>query len=1035
MNNQDKEQLQALFQSEYAKLNVQQQTAVDIIYGPVLVLAGPGTGKTQLLALRICNILLTTDYLPQNVLCLTYTDAGVNAMRRRLIKFMGPDAYKVQINTFHSFCHKVIRENKDIFSGFLELEMADDIDIHEILVDLIDALPMNHELKRNTGERHYDVGRLKALFEIMKKENYTDEYIRAMYAEYKQSLYDLPEFIYVKGENKGKPKEGAIQKELNGYEFSFNASPLIHEYNKRLRERGLIDFNDAINMVIHALRSNEDLKLKYQEQFQHILTDEYQDTNGSQNEILFQLCDYDDQPNLFVVGDDDQAIFKFQGANMYNISTFVNKYNPQIVVLTNNYRSHQSILDKATNLIQYNNERMINQMPDLSKLLIQSKELSDEESGVYIKAYKNPKAQEIGLINEINSLYQQGVPYHKIAVLYREHREVVDLVKYCTFKNIPINVKKKVNILNENDIARLLNIIEYVVHEGKSKDSRNYLLFEILHYDFLQLPSIEISKLAIALSRRSDDESQLSWREVMKDEITLIKNNIGQYEKFIKAAETLEQLIDAVSNVTLQVLIEKILTTTGWMNQILASNEVTYRLQLINTFFEFVKGITNRNGKLSAQELLDIIGKYKQANIDLPYFDIAGNAEGIQFITAHSAKGLEFENVFIIDAVKEYWNKDNNRNNVKITPNITRSADANTTEDDRRLFFVALTRSEKKCTIMMPLFDMKDKATSPLSFLTEMGFDITDLAAEEINETELQDYLSTIQTEITTVPPIINPDIIDKALEQLSLSPTGLNKFLKCPIDFYFENIIKVPQARKPAPGYGRAIHYALEIYFKEIKKLDRQALPDISTAISAFHYSMKRHEAHFNEDEYKSYAYEGEIVLREYLERKGKNLLLPEDAILEKTFETEMDGIPIRGIIDKIELFPGWIEVVDFKTGKYKSQYFSLPKSDDDNAEKKYGGGYWRQLIFYKILLDSDINYKNKLTKSTIHYLNTEESTKEKDVVLSEPAVAEVKDQIKLVYQKIQNHEFEPACNECIWCDFVKNNSHLSHDRESDDI
>lgn len=1035
MNNQDKEQLLALYQSEYAKLNIQQQTAVDIIYGPVLVLAGPGTGKTQLLALRICNILITTDYLPQNVLCLTYTDAGVNAMRRRLIKFMGPDAYKVQINTFHSFCHKVIRENKDIFSGFLELEMADDIDIHEVLVDLIDALPMNHELKRNTGERHYDVGRLKSLFEIMKKENYSDDYILKMSENYESSLKEDPEYFHKKGEFKGQVSDKKVKDEMDKYHFSVNAAPLIHEYNKRLRERGLIDFNDAINMVIDALRSNEDLKLRYQEQFQHILTDEYQDTNGSQNEILFQLSDYDDQPNLFVVGDDDQAIFKFQGANMYNISTFVNKFNPQIIVLTNNYRSHQSILDRATNLIQYNNERMINQMKDLTKLLIQSKELNEEDNGVFIKAYKNPKAQEIGLINEITRLNEEGIPYHKIAIIYREHREVVDLVKYCTFKNIPINVKKKVNILNENDILRLLNIIEYVVYENKNKDSRNYLLFEILHYDFLQLPSIEISKLAIALSRRSDDESYVSWREVMQNEDALKKCDITQHENFLMVAATLEELIDAVSNVTLQVLIEKILTATGWMNQILASNESTYRLQLINTFFEFVKGLTNRNGKLSASELLEIIDKYKQANIDLPYFDVSGKTDGIQFITAHSAKGLEFENVFIIDAVKEYWNKDNNRNTVKITPNITRSADANNTEDDRRLFFVALTRAEKKCTILMPVFDMKDKATSPLSFLTEMGFDITDPICEEISEKELQDYLSTIQTEITTVPPIINPAIVEKALEQLSLSPTGLNKFLKCPIDFYFENIVKVPQARKPAPGYGRAIHYALEIYFKEIKKQNRQVLPEVAVAINAFHYGMKRHESHFNEDEYKSYSYEGEIVLKEYLERKGNNLLLPDDAVLEKTFETEIDGIPIRGIIDKIEIYPSWIEVVDFKTGKYKSQYFSLPKSDDENVEKKYGGGYWRQLIFYKILLDSDINYKNKLNKSTIHYLNTEESTKEKDVVLSDAAVEEVKDQIKLAYQKIQNHEFEPACNECAWCDFVKNNSHLSHDRESEDI
>lgn len=1034
MINQDREQLLEVYNREYQKLNDKQREAVEAIQGPVLVLAGPGTGKTQLLAMRVCNILLKSDYYPQNLLCLTYTDAGVNAMRRRLIKFMGADAYKVQINTFHSFCHKVIRENKEIFSGFFELEMADDINIHEILVDLIEALPMNHELKRNTGDRHYDVGRLKSLFEIMKKENYSEEYILSMFEEYKASIPQDEKFQFKSKGKLGEPNPRLIKEELDKYNFSINASLLIHEYNRKLRDRNLIDFNDAINMVIDAFKTNEDLKLKYQEQYQHILTDEYQDTNGSQNEILFQLCDYDDQPNLFVVGDDDQAIFKFQGANMYNISSFVEKFNPQIIVLTNNYRSHQSILDRATNLIQYNNERMINQMKDLSKLLIQSRELKDNDNGVFIKAYKNPKAQEVGLINEIMKLNKQGIPYSKIAIIYREHKEVVDLVKYCTFNNIPINVKKKVNILNETDIVKLLNIIEYIIYESKQKDSKNHLLFEILHYDFFELPALEISKLSIALSQKREEEKYVSWREVLINENALESYSINEVKKFVKAGSTLESLIDAIPNVTLQILIEKIITATGWMNTILASNDSAYRLQLINTFFEFVKGLTARNGKLSAIELLEIIDKYKAANIEIPYFDIAGNADGINFITAHSAKGLEYENVFILDAVKEYWNKESNRNNIKITPNITRTADANNTEDDRRLFFVALTRAEKKCTIMIPQNDMKDKATSPLSFLTEMGFDITDLENEAISEEQLKDYLATIQTEITDVPPIINPAIIEKALTHLALSPTGVNKFLRCPIEFYFENIVKVPQARKPAPGYGRAIHFALETYFREIKKTNRQSLPEVSIAISAFHYSMKKHESHFNESEFKSYSYEGEIVLKEYLERKGKNLLLPEDAVIEKTFETEINEIPIRGIIDKIEVYPGWIEVVDFKTGKYKSNYYSLPKDDDDNVEKKYGGDYWRQLIFYKILLDSDITYKNKLNKSTIHYLNTEETTKEKDVVLSEGAINEVKDQIKLVYTKIKNHEFEPACNDCEWCNFVKNNSVIPLIRESEE-
>src|SRR6478752_6379474 len=183
------------FQKEIARLNTAQRKAVESLEGPVLVLAGPGTGKTQILSARIGNILLQTDTKPHNILCLTYTDAGTVAMRQRLLKFIGPDAYRVNIFTFHAFCNMVIQENLDHF-GIRGLQPASDIEIVETLHDLIDRFAPGHVLKRFTGEVYYDTNNLRSLFEVMKKEGWSATFIAEKAAEYIADLPNREEFIY-----------------------------------------------------------------------------------------------------------------------------------------------------------------------------------------------------------------------------------------------------------------------------------------------------------------------------------------------------------------------------------------------------------------------------------------------------------------------------------------------------------------------------------------------------------------------------------------------------------------------------------------------------------------------------------------------------------------------------------------------------------------------------------------------------------------------------------------------------------------------
>src|SRR5689334_10049738 len=371
-----KDRLEKKFLKDYERLNEQQRKAVDHIEGPVMVIAGPGTGKTQILAARIGKILLDTDADPSNILCLTYTDAGVVAMRKRLQEFIGPDAYKVNIYTFHAFCNEVIQENLSLFEK-TALDPVSDLEKIQLFKELVDSFPKNHPLKRYRGDVYFEVNNLQSLFSNMKREGWTPAFINQKIDDYLADLPTRDEFIYkrkYKEFNAGDLKKDKIEEEKERMERLRAAVGEFDRFQKLMRSRNRYDFDDMINWVIKAFEENKNLLANYQEKYQYILVDEYQDTSGTQNRLVELLISYWDKPNVFVVGDDDQSIYRFQGANVENMKQFTESYKNDLltVVLTNNYRSTQPILDVSKTLISRNTERLIREFPNLSKDLISS---------------------------------------------------------------------------------------------------------------------------------------------------------------------------------------------------------------------------------------------------------------------------------------------------------------------------------------------------------------------------------------------------------------------------------------------------------------------------------------------------------------------------------------------------------------------------------------------------------------------------------------------------------------------------------------
>lgn len=1023
-----------IFQKELSKLNKAQKEAVEHLEGPVLVIAGPGTGKTQILSARIGMILSSpeTQASPHNILCLTYTDAGTIAMRKRLLKFIGPDAYRVHIYTFHAFCNQVIQDNLDHF-GYRDLQPLSDLECVTLFQDLVDSFPPKHPLKRYGADPYYETKRLKSLFDLMKRECWTPEFLSAKIDEYIADLPTREEYIYKRANSKIGVKVGdlnynKLNPEIEKAELLRAAANEYPKYIAMMREAKRYDYNDMILWVLDAFKGNQSLLLKYQERYLYFLVDEYQDTNGSQNEILNMLTTYWDNPNVFVVGDDDQSIYRFQGANVKNIVDFYDRYKESVrtIVMVENYRSSQNILDASKAVIDNNKERLVNKLNGLSKdLIAKNSELGNSSVKPRVIEYYNTIHEEAGVVKEIEKLFQSGIDLNEVAVIYRNHKLVANIVKALELKNIPLNVKQKINILELPFIQNIIKILDYIQKEFDKPGTAEYLLYEIMHYDFFGISSRDAAILAKECSWKKDGE-KTSWRKLIADKECLSKLKLGTAKEISGLEENLSYWIKELSNLTIQGLFEKILTRGGIISYIMNSPDNVWLMQVITTFFDFIKNESAKDPRIKLKDILKMLDQMRSNGIGLSLNKIVHAENGVNFVTGHSSKGLEFKHVFLISSSSKCWEKQSGRTSgYKMPDTISESEEVDQTEEERRLFYVALTRAKEHLYISYPAKENNDKEMEMSQFLAELlDKNPIDIERVSLSDEEIIQFQANLMlgNENPTID-LIDEEFLKDALKNYKMSVTHLNKYLRCPLTFYFENVIKVPSARSESMGFGNAVHYALFSLFLHMSKSDDKSFPDKESFYNYFVDGIQNHQSHFTDKELERKLEYGKELLPElynfYVDKWHKN------NIVEYSINNaEYDGIPITGALDKIELDGNKVNVVDYKTGSPDSGKKKLNRPDE---KEPLGGEYWRQIVFYKILLESDRTKNLEMISGEIDFVqkNSKKEFSKYKIYVQPEDVKIVKEQIKSTYQKIMNFEFREGCGkeECQWCNFVKYN------------
>lgn len=1043
----NKERLEKKFREEYEKLNEQQRLAVNSIEGPVMVIAGPGTGKTQILASRIGKILLDTDAMPQNILCLTYTDAGVVTMRKRLLQFIGPDAYKVNIYTFHAFCNDVIQENLWLFEKNT-LDLVSDLEKIQLFKELIDSFPKNHPLKRYRGDVYFEVNNLQHLFSNMKREGWTPLFINQKIDEYLADLPNRDEFIYkrkYKEFNAGDLKKDRIEEEKEKMEKLRAAVDEFDSFQQLMRNKNRYDFEDMINWVINAFEENSNLLANYQERFQYILVDEYQDTSGTQNRLVELLISYWDKPNVFVVGDDDQSIYRFQGANVENMMEFAGSYQKDLltVVLTNNYRSTQPILDVSKTLINRNDERLVKKLPGLSKELLSTNKLINQLTNKpVIKEYDTQRQEMIGIASHVQQLVREGVPAGRIGIIYKENKYGEELARYFKLLNLPVYSKRHLNILELPLAQNIILLLRYLATEHDIPYSGDEMLFEILHFDWFSIPPVEIAKLAMEAADKRFDDKSTSIRQLLVEKSAAPAKDLftnGLPVSLKNASAIIEELLADVSNVTLQTLFENIIRKAGVLSQTMQSNDKHWQLQILTGLFDFVKAETHRNPFLKLQQLVSLIELMEKEDITLPLVQVSGSDKGINLMTAHGAKGLEFEYVFIAGCNASLWEKKRKPGGgYKLPDTMFSSQPAGKDEEElRRLFYVALTRAEQHLHISYSKFNNEAKELEPSMFIAEIQDEHLLPVEKIILDIETLSFFSALHFAEASAPEIekIEEEFISRILDKFVMNVTALNNYLRCPLEFYFKNLIRIPSPKNEATEFGSAIHSALEKLFRKMQDGGKEKFSPKEEFIADFEWYMHRHRESFTKEQFERRLEYGQEVLSNYYDKYVNSF--NKIVAIERRIKTVVKNIPIRGALDKLEFDGKTVNVVDYKSGDPDK---GIPKTKGPSEKDPNGGDYWRQAVFYKILVD---NYESKDWKVVSTEFDFIEPDKKKNyrkekLVISSADITTVTDQIVSAWQKIKDRDFYIGCGkeDCHWCNFVKtNNLAVSlHEAEEED-
>ncbi len=902
-------------------LNEAQRGAVLHGDGPLLIVAGAGTGKTTVLTRRIAHLITTKRARPEEILALTFTEKAAREMSERVDQLVPYGYTESFIATFHAFGDRMLRENcfaAGLPADFRVLSRADEI---VFLRERLFSLPLARFRPLGDPGRH-----LSTLVEFAsraKDEDVSAEVILAFAEE------RLRQASTAEGDEALARREPALD--------LIEAAEFFRAQQAALATSALVDFGDQIHLFLRLLRQRPDVAIALRKRFRYILVDEFQDTNHAQLELI-RLIAGEGNPSITVVGDDDQAIYRWRGAAPANLINFLSLYPAATrVVLRQNYRSTQEILDTAYRLITYNNPHRLEAMTGLDKRLI-----AERGKGKNVAHWRFPSAsaEADAVAKAIEDFHQQGdVPLSEIAILVRNNADADPFLRALNMRGIPHRFSGGAGLFERPEVRSLIAFLRLVASPDDSVSAWALAFSEIYSFD-----PVDLSRISRYASKKTRPLLDVLRELVGNEDLASVKGPSREAAK--KFVADIERGVSSMAQKRTGEALYEFLKESGYLARLasVSSSKDERKVANIARFFEIVRGfsVVAENDDIPAfVARFDLL---RDAGEDPSAIEIQ-EGDAVNITTVHKAKGLEFRAVFVASCVDQKFPLRRRSDPLPLPAALLKSdlspGDAHLMEE-RRLFYVSMTRA-KDDLILTSADDYGAGATRKVSRFVVEALDLPSPRTKVARSSPLETIAAS-----APVPPdregagpadgSPEPESLSAAMAPpLRLSFRQVDDYLTCPLKYRFVHRNRIPLLTHHRVVYGSAIHQAVQDMFKA----RQAAVPfNLDDLLAAFRRAWVS-EGFLSREHEELRLKEGERTLARFFAWEKEHPLKPTG--VEEDFSFAVGRTRVMGRYDLVVATDDGVTILDFKTGDVSTEAKAQHRAEESLQLAIYALAHFR--------------------------------------------------------------------------------------------
>jgi len=947
-------------------LNEEQREAVIHGRGPLLIIAGAGTGKTKVITHRIANLISSKAAKPEEILAVTFTEKAANEMEER-VDLLIPYSYSyVEISTFNSFGERVLRNHIHELGYFLDFKLLDEVEQAIFFRENLFRFPLKHYLPLSSPTRH--IQEILSAVKRLKQEDIKP----GDYIAFAESL----------------KKSASTEVDREVAEKHLEMGLVYEKYQELLASTGKIDFEDQVVLAADLLRQHPSVLKEFQSKYKYILVDEFQDTNYIQFELLKLLAA--EHRNLTVVGDDDQSIFRFRGASLSNIQSFRKVYpEAKKIVLNKNYRSTQDILDASYQLIQHNNPDRLEVQEEIDKRLKSS--IASKGKSIHLLQFDTLSHEADKVAEIIQEKKKEGFKYDEMAVLVRRNADADAFLRALNMREIPFRFSGSRGLYAQEEVRICVAFLKALTDFEDSRSLFYLSLSEAYHVDPYDLTKLAnyAQKKNLPLHRVFQLVFEESKPAVISDDSEVkVKSIYQDLLNFVQLASTQN------AGRVLYSFLERSGILRAYVEQGGPLSEL--RIKNVRLFFDKVRNFSELSNDDSAYAFAEHLDLLQQVGDNPASAEAEMEDEAVQVLTVHKAKGLEFPVVFMVSLIADRFPGRQRREKIPVPDDLIKEnlpLQDNSTQEERRLFYVGMTRA-KKLLYLVWAKDYGVKRQKKVSPFVLEALDLPKAPAETLRSSPLE--------EIERYAPRSSAPVRGlkvRETEIMNLSFFRVDDYLTCPLKYKYRHVVRIPVLPHHNLVYGRVMHNMIHYYLKK-----RMAGSSLSKEefIKEFHTHWVN-EGYLSREHEEMRKKEGEKALRSFYLREEASGKLP--LFLEKSFRWRHDRVQFSGRWDRVDSAESGAVVIDFKATSIK---------DQTEADKRARQSLQMDLYALSFEKTQDLT----LVETQLHFL---ESNIIGHAVKGEKERKKAMDNIHAVEAGIRTKDFtaKPDWHNCNLCEF----------------